>query len=179
MTDKKTKAQKLASLAYLATSEDRCFSHYAPEVLDLIEQAYHHPDKRMKISAIFAMGRSGIGDRWEKYILEALDSPDPEIEYEAVRAAGEMHLESANRPLMRLASGAEEKNLRLEAIWALGQIAHQESFGLLEELQLSPDPEIQRMAEAALSEWLMFSELRNLEDEDFLDLEDLEDDEAD
>lgn len=148
--------------------------HHMPEILDIIEQAYHHPDKSMKISAVFAMGRNGNIRRWEDYILEALLSPDAEIEYEAVRAAGECHLESANRQLMRVAEHAEDKNLRIAAIWSIGQIGLEESFMLLDELQFDPDKEIREVAEAAFDEWMIFSQLGDFGDEDLFD-EDFDD----
>lgn len=142
--------------------------HHTPEVLDIIEQAYHHPDNRMKVSAVFAMGRNGNLKRWEKYLLEALYSPVPEIEYEAVCAAGECTLESANRQLMRLARGAEDKDLRMAAIWSIGQIGLEESFELLDNLRLlDPDEEIREVAEAAFDEWMIFSQLHAFDNEDW------------
>lgn len=150
---------------------------HEPEVLNIIEQAYRHPDKKMKISAIFAMGRNG-NVRWGDYIVESLYSPDPDIEYEAVRAAGESHVDRANRQLMRIAEGAEDKDLRIAAIWSLGQIGHEMSFLLLDELRLFAwDPDIREIAEAALDEWMIFSQFSELDDdylfgEDFDDLDD-------
>ncbi|MFQ5855641.1 MAG: HEAT repeat domain-containing protein [Anaerolineae bacterium] len=146
---------------------------HEPEILNIIEQAFHHPHNMMKVSAVFAMGRNG-NRRWEDYVLEALYSPVPEIEYEAVRAAGEMPLERANRYLMHLAEGADDKDLRIAAIWSLGQIGHEMSFLLLDELQLDLDKDIREVAEAAMDEWMLFSQLSELDDEDFLD-EDEED----
>jgi HEAT repeat protein len=148
------------------------FTH-EPEVLNIIEKAYHHPDNKMKISAIFAMGRNG-NVRFEDHILEALYSPIPDIEYEAVRAAGESHLESANRQLMRIAKSAEDKDLRMAAIWSLGQIGHEMSFELLDDLQFDRDKDIREVAEAAMDEWMIFSQLGELDDEDFFD-EDFDD----
>lgn len=144
--------------------------YHTPEVLDVIEQAYHHPEKQMKISAVFAMGRNGNLRRWEDYILEALYSPDRDLEFEAVRAAGNAHLESANRQLMRIAAGADDdKNLRIAAIWSLGQLGLEESFMLLDELRWDSDEEIREVAEAAFDEWMIFSQFADFDDEDFLD----------
>lgn len=139
-----------------------------PEILDIIEQAYRHPDNRMKVSAVFAMGRNG-NVRWDECILEAMRSPVPEIEYEAVRAAGESGVDRANRQLMRIAEGAEDKDLRIAAIRSLGQIGHEMAFPLLDDLQFDPDKDIREVAEEALDEWMMTVHFRELDDEDFLD----------
>ncbi|RME49699.1 MAG: HEAT repeat domain-containing protein [Chloroflexi bacterium] len=144
---------------------------HEPVVIDIIEEAYHHPDKKMKISAVFAMGRNASA-KWEKYILEALDSPVPEIEYEAVCAAGSLALDHATRPLMRIATESEDKNLRIAAIRALGEIGHEMAFPLLDDLQFDPDRDIRKAAEEALDEWMMSAHLRELDDTDLLDLDD-------
>jgi HEAT repeat protein len=60
-----------------------------PQVANLIEWAYQHRDRRMKMSAIFAMSRNGA-PRWTEYILAEIRGRDPQIQYEAVRAAGEL-----------------------------------------------------------------------------------------
>ncbi|HIC93587.1 MAG TPA: HEAT repeat domain-containing protein, partial [Anaerolineae bacterium] len=90
-----------------------------PEVSDIIEEAYAHPDLRMKVSAIFAMGRSGLV-RWTDTILRELDSPIRELQLEAIRAAGEIGLDEAGEALLRL-TYADDRDVKLEAIWALGQ----------------------------------------------------------
>ena len=69
-----------------------------PDVTDLIEWAYHHRDRRLKISAIFAMARHG-DPRWAEYILAELRSRDSQVQYEAVRAAGELGLTEATDTL--------------------------------------------------------------------------------
>lgn len=140
----------------------------APEVLSIIEQAYHHADPTMKVSAVFAMGQNG-NPRWEDYVLEALCGSVPELEYEAVRAAGFMSLDRANRQLMRIAEGAEDKALRIAAIWSLGEIGHEMAFALLDDLQFDSDKDIREAAEEALDEWMMSAHLREFDDEDFLD----------
>ena len=56
----------------------------APEVADLVMQAYHDPLVDMKVSAIFAMGRSGLA-QWVPYVLDELDSPEPRLQLEAVK----------------------------------------------------------------------------------------------
>ncbi|MFQ5594605.1 MAG: HEAT repeat domain-containing protein [Anaerolineae bacterium] len=149
------------------------FSH-EPEILDIIAQAYHHTETKMRVSAVFAMGRNG-NIRFEGPILEALYSPIPDIEFEAVRAAGAFPLDRANRQLMRIAEADEDKDLRLTAIWSLGEIGHEMTFLLLNDLQSDPDKDIREAAEAALEEWIMSVHLRELDDDDFLGEEDADD----
>jgi HEAT repeat protein len=131
-----------------------------PEIIDLLEQAYHAPDVEMKVSALFAMGRSGLV-QWDDYILAELDSPISQIQLEAVRAAGELFLDEATPALLALASSATDQNLRHEAIWALGHMTSIEVWQFLDDLTQDPleDEETRQLADAALDEYEMFQEL--------------------
>ncbi|HDN80278.1 MAG: HEAT repeat domain-containing protein [Chloroflexi bacterium] len=123
-----------------------------PEVLEIIETAYNHPDRRMKISALFAMGRNGH-KRWHPIILKELENPDYEIRYEAVRAAGEAYIEEATPILIDIACFEKDKDLRMEAIWALGKTGGEEAESVLIYLiSDDPDKDIREVAEAALEE---------------------------
>jgi HEAT repeat protein len=127
-----------------------------PEVQDLIEAAYAHPDVNMKVSAIFAMGRQG-DQRWADSLLKELDSEVKDLQYEAVRAAGEACLDKAAPRLEELAL-VDDKNLQLEAIWALGKIGGEDVSEFLYDLADNEDREIREMAEAALEELNLWSE---------------------
>jgi HEAT repeat protein len=143
------------------------------EAYAIIEEAYNHADPKMKISAIFGMGRSGH-ERWTDIILKELHSPNPELQREAIRAAGEAGLTEAGKTLWRL-TYAEDRETQLEAIWSLGQSGWEGAFERLDELSLeSTDPEIRETAEAALEEWYIFSGAMADEmfDENGLDLDD-------
>lgn len=146
-----------------------------PAIANLIEQAYHAPQLEMKVSALFAMGRSGQ-ERWEAYVLAELDSPEPRLQLEAVRAAGELFVDDATPMLMHMAQTADDQDLRREAIWALGHATSLEAWQLLDDIANDPseDDETRELAEAALDEFEMFQELSEGEyefDEDELDLE--------
>lgn len=125
-----------------------------PEILDLIAEAYNHPDPRMKVSAIFAMGRNG-NERWAEIIIKELDSPIKDLQYEAVRATGEAYLEKAAPKLKSLAL-SDDKELRLEAIWALGKIGGEGVEAFLESCAQEKDGDIREVAEAALEEMMLF-----------------------
>jgi HEAT repeat protein len=127
-----------------------------PEVFELIEEAYAHPDEKMKMSAIFAMGRNGHV-RWEDTILDELYNPVKELRIEAIRAAGEAGFEGAGKDLWRL-TYSDDRDVKLEAIWALGQTGWEGAFERLDELAyFSEDAEIRETAELALEEWYLYS----------------------
>ncbi len=127
-----------------------------PEVQDLIGAAYAHPDVKMKVSAIFAMGRQG-DQRWADTLLKELGSEVKELQYEAVRAAGEAYLDKAVPRLKELAL-IDDKDLQLEAIWALGKIGGEDVSEFLYDLADDEDREVREMAEAALEELSLWSE---------------------
>jgi len=154
--------------------------HTDDEVFSIIEEAYAHPDPKMKMSAIFAMGRSA-NVRWTDTILKELHNPRKELQVEAIRAAGEIGLEEAGKELWRL-TYSEDRDVKLEAIWALGQTGWEEAFERLDELTiLGEDEEIREVAEDALEEWSLFSGLMEdmfLEEEELTEWlmdEDIED----
>lgn len=129
-----------------------------PAVADLIEWAYHHPDRRMKVSALFAMARHGH-ERWDKYILAELHSHDPQIQFEAVRAAGELGITEATETLIALATRkGVRKPLRLLAIYALGETGDPRAYPVLEKLARARDRDVRDVAREALDEWLKFNQ---------------------
>lgn len=144
-----------------------------PEVVEVIENAYQQPEREWKISALFAMGRSGMG-RWADVLAQELHNPDQEIQLFAIRAVGEIGLAELGKDLWRL-TYAEDKDVVLEAIEALGQTGWSEAFERLEELTAARDPDIAQVAEEALDEWLLMSELTAEDDDldsDLLDWDD-------
>jgi len=126
-----------------------------PEVQELIEAAYAHPDPKMKVSAVFAMGRQG-DQRWADVLIKELDSQVKELQYEAVRAVGEAELAEAVPRLKELAL-VDDKTLRLEAIWSLGKIGGEGVSEFLHQLAGDQDEEVSEMAEAALEELSLWS----------------------
>ena len=106
-------------------------------VLDLIREAYYHDELPMRVSAVFAMGRS-CDEVWEPQILDELTSEYPAMRYEAARAAGELEL---RRALPRLADLAYEGDREIQeiAIWAMGEIGGSAADHLLNELAALAD----------------------------------------
>jgi HEAT repeat protein len=101
-------------------------------VTSAIQAAYQDPNRLMRISAIFAMGRS-YDHRWTATVLQELDNPDPEIRYEAIRAAGELELNQAVPKLGGLAV-EDEPEMREAAIWSLGEIGGNQALRILTSL---------------------------------------------
>lgn len=149
-------------------------------VNDIIEDAYYNGDQKMRVSALFAMGRSA-DIRWRDIVEKELFSPDPEIRFEAARACGELEHSGA---LPRLFDLVEDDDVEVQeaAIWSIGQIGGNEARRVLTQLLDHPDESISQVALEAL-ELLEFQmgagvPLFDSEDEwayDFLDDDDLGD----
>jgi HEAT repeat protein len=142
-----------------------------PDVLDLIEWSYQHHDRRLKVSAIFAMARNG-DPKWTDYILAELHSQDSEIQYEAVRAAGELGLHEATEILIEIARGkGVRKPLRLLAIYALGETGDERAYPVLDRFTHSRDRDIREVAREAVEEWLAISAMEQMADQELDDYE--------
>ena len=134
-----------------------------PAVLDLIEWAYHHRDRRLKSSAIFAMARNADA-RWTDFILTEMSSLDPEIQYEAVHAAGQLALPEATETLVELAQNKGiRKSLRLLAIHALGETGNERAYPVLDRLTRARDRDVRDVARDALDDWW---DIRAMEEEE-------------
>jgi len=126
-----------------------------------IEAAYGRRDREWKLTAVFA---TRWVDGFERIILEALESRDDEIRFEAICAAGNWGIEAAWPYVEPIVVRSEEdKRLRMAAIEAVASIRPGEVAGVLGGLVDDEDEEI---AEAA-HEAIMLSEADFLEvDED-------------
>jgi hypothetical protein len=113
-----------------------------------IRTAYASGDKDWMLTAVFAM-------RWvrgfDDQILEALKSADPEIHYEAVKAAGNWGLTAAWSHIVALVDDAgTPKPLLLAAIGAVAGIRPAEARRILVDLADSDDEEIAEAADEAI-----------------------------
>ena len=106
----------LESLAY--SSDDA--------ISDLIEAAYFARDERLTLSALVAMEHSA-DTSWESILLRELESPRPELRFEAAQACGSLELAQAVHTLGEMAETDEDPEVRAIAIWALGQIGDTEA----------------------------------------------------
>lgn len=103
-----------------------------PAISEVIDRAYESGDHGLQCSAIYAMGRS-LQRRWLNQVLAELESDDPELRFEAARAAGS--LESADAlPLLIDAAQDDDAEVRHAAINAIGQIGGRGAIRALERL---------------------------------------------
>lgn len=99
----------------------------------LIRSAYQSDNHLLKVSSIFAMGRT-CDDKWQDILLDELESDDHELTYEAVRACGEIQLESSVRQLKELLL-SDDREIVTMSIWALGEIGGKDAVDTLSSLQ--------------------------------------------
>jgi HEAT repeat protein len=144
-----------------------------PKVLNLIEQGYFSPDQRMQLSALFAMGRSGL-ERWHGYLLRALHEAEKEFRIEAICACGEAQIISAVPELQRMCFDMD-RDIRLEAIWALGKIGDERALHTLQRCTRDADPEVCEVAHDAIEELGIAAAIARGEYEEVMDDDDLAD----
>ncbi len=144
-------------------------------VSEAIQALYQRPEKEAKISALFSMGRNGALC-WEEILSREIWNQDREIRIEAIDAVGEMRADSLGRDLLRLTYDPD-RDVMMAAIFALGQTGWEGAFDRLDELALHADPEIRQVADAALDEWTIFSQVGTAwEQDDEWDDDDPDDD---
>jgi HEAT repeat protein len=121
-----------------------------PQMKQAITEAYHSSEPSLKISALFAMGRS-CNRSWLPILLKELASTDAEIRYEAAGACGELGEKEAVPYLIELVSDLDTE-VQLAAIKALGKIGAPEAKGCLEQCLDNPNEIVHQAAEQALYE---------------------------
>jgi HEAT repeat protein len=136
------------------------------DVRDIIQTAYRSEYPEMQVSAIHAMGRS-CDSYWADSILEEIENSDPERQYEAVRASGDLELGAALSKLVPLAYQSNDRELQEMAIWAMGEIGGDEAVSYLQQLADSLEDSDDSDLVDALDEAVRNAEMR-------LDLPDLD-----
>jgi HEAT repeat protein len=121
-----------------------------PSVQGLIADGYAHREPSMRISALFAMGRSA-DSRWLEHAVRELESQDPELRFEAARALGEIEDTQAVRPLIK-ALVDSDLEVRLAAVEALGHIGGEQAIDALRQLTNSETEAVAEAAAEALDE---------------------------
>ena len=116
---------------------------------DAVRAAYASDDEVWRLTAVFCM-RFVRG--FDEQILEALDSSNPDLRYEAVLAAGNWEVDAAWPHVAALVtSGKPEKSLLLAAIDAAASIRPHEALELLADLADSADEDIAAAVHEALA----------------------------
>jgi hypothetical protein len=103
---------------------------------------------------------------FEEVLRELFDSGDERLVAEAVRAASksEVIARLAEPTLVRFARSGKDRDLRLDAIEALGGGQSNKSLELLHELAESDDEEVAEVAQEALVMRGVLSDLDDLDD---------------
>jgi len=120
-----------------------------PEVITLIESAFHREDPNWQASALHAMGRSA-DDRWTEEVLHSLVNDDDRIRLAAVQAAGELAIGLARPILLQMLAEEEEPDVTSAVIWSLSQIGGEDVRTYLENLldQTDEDDQIEFLQDA-------------------------------
>lgn len=119
-----------------------------PQVERAITEAYQSHNPKLRVSSIYAMGKS-CNPSWLPILLKELGSADAEMRYEAAGACGELGEEEAAPQLIKLANDPDIE-LQLAAIRALGKIGGTEAKNCLEQCLDDSSEAIQQAAEQAL-----------------------------
>jgi hypothetical protein len=107
---------------------------------DAVRAAYGSDDEAWRLTSVFCM-RFVRG--FDEQILEALDSANPDIHYEAVCAAGAWEVDAAWPHISALVtSGRTDKPLLLAAIDAVASIRPREAAEILQALTDSDDEDV-------------------------------------
>jgi HEAT repeat protein len=126
-----TKQRILESLGYSSREK----------VNQFIKLALKKNDKDWQLAALLAISRS-VDPKWGKVVMEKLNDIDPEIQIEAIKAAGELEIASAKDFLIKLLSNTESyEEAHLQAVWALAKIGGSDVLEVLEEMIESSEDE--------------------------------------
>ena len=115
---------------------------------EAVRAAYASDDPEWKLTGVFGMQ---YVKGFDEEILKSLKSVDPEIRFEAVRAAGNRELRDAWPEIEALLSPDNpDRDLLMAAIEASVYVNPEEASDLLAELETSEDEEISQTAIAAM-----------------------------
>ena len=115
-----------------------------------VENAYRSGNRRLRLSAVHAMGRN-CDPNWLPLLSSELESDEPEMRFEAAVACGACCGESAV-PLLKPLLEDEDAEVQEAAIAALGEIGGEAAKRALEEIDDHPEPRIREAVAAALEE---------------------------
>jgi hypothetical protein len=125
-------------------------------VPDIIARAYEDASEEMRLSALFAMGRSA-DEIWRGVVRAELGNSDPAFRFEAARAAGELADPKAAERLIVLLTDTDQE-VREMAIWALGQIGGPQARKALQVIGQSKNPTLRRLARDSMAELSLLDE---------------------
>lgn len=116
----------------------------------IIEQAYGSPERRLRVSAVHAMGRS-CDPAWLPVLFRELTSDDAEMRYEAAGACGSIGDERGVPHLVPLIADRDGQ-VQAAAIGALGEIGGPDAKRVLQQATRHSRLQVREAALAALAE---------------------------
>ena len=120
-----------------------------PQVRRSIMIAYQSGNPRLKVSAIYAMGKN-CDPYWLPILEKELASADTEVRYEAATACGELGEDEVVPRLIELTDDPDA-DVRLAAVQALGKIGGSQAKEHLEKCLNHSSETVRQAAEQALS----------------------------
>lgn len=142
--DPEVRLQALESAAYMAGN---------PTVVAAIDDAWLSRSHDDQVSALRSMGRQG-DPRWSGIILNQFRSDEPELRFEAARAAATVGSQAIVPQLVDLTDD-EDAEVQMAAIETLGTIGGEVAVAVLRELEQSESEAVSDAAGAALEEALL------------------------
>ena len=131
---------------------------------EAVRAAYDSNDTDWRLTAVFC---TRFIRGFDEQILEALDSDDPDMHYQAVCAAGNWEVDAAWSHVAALVTADHtDKDLRLAAIEAVASIRPPQAPEILGDLTDSDDEDIAEAAIDALAMAAGFSEYDDDDDDD-------------
>jgi HEAT repeat protein len=155
-----------------------------PEVRKLIKSAFERPDTHWTASALLAIARS-FDARYQDQVLISLNHEDSQVRLLAVKAAGELELKTARRPLLEMIEDEDDEEVLEAVIWSLSQIGGEDVRDYLQALlDAAEDDEHVEFISEALANLSFTEDLEGFDlmaydpddEEDLHELEDLDDD---
>ncbi len=138
----------------------RALEAAAPLSLQQVKQAitgsYHSNNPLLKVSSIYAMGKS-CDPCWLPILLSELTANDSEIRYEAAAACGELREQEAVLHLIELIDD-DDTDVQMASIQALGKISGGEAKEQLKKCLNHPSEAIRQAATQALYELEIITE---------------------
>jgi len=121
-----------------------------PEVRKAIASAYARGNERLRIGAIYAMGRN-CDHEWVPILLKETSNSDAERRFEAATALGELGDSDAVPRLIELGNDPDSE-VRMAALQSLGKIGGSKARECLQSCMSSRDAAVIDAARQALDE---------------------------
>ena len=136
------------SLEVRRRSLEAAASFNIPQMHELIQWAYENSEPKLRISALFAMGKTG-DPAWLPTLINEMENNDSAMRYEAASACAEMMEEEAVPYLIPLIED-DDPQVQLSAVRALGAIGGSLAKRALRQCLKYDDTILQEAAQEAL-----------------------------